>query len=177
MADIDPFEGLDLDDEDDTPDEGTTPPAGQDNASFQALRKALRAAKKVGKEKDAQLAELTTFKAEVEAEKRTQALQSVFKEAELDPDYAKLFEKVSPEAEVTIDTVKAFANEYKLPTVSGDAVDAPPAETPGFTPVVTNQGGGLKKYTRAEIETLAYTNPELANKAIAEGRVDMSKKG
>ncbi len=171
MPELDPFAGLDLGDDDDDEPTSVTPPAGE-NKSFQDLRKAVRAAKKALKEKDTQLAELSEFRKGVEAEKRTAALQTVFTEAQLDPDYAKLFEKVNPEAEVTVDTVKAFASEYKLPTIEGGSVEAP-VETPaGFTPVVTNQGGGLKTYSREEIEALAYTNADLANKAIAENRVN-----
>lgn len=173
MVETDPFAGIDLG-EDDDDDEGVTPQ--QTSKPFNDLRKALRAAKKAIREKDAALAEAETFITEVKTERRTQALETTFKEAQLDPTYAKLFEKVAgAEAEVTVDAVKSFASEYKLPTLSGETVETPEVKPEGFTPVVTGQGGELKKYSPQEALELVKGDPVKFQQLREAGRVELLK--
>lgn len=149
MADGQP--DLDLDDY----PGGDESDSGAESKDFVTLRKYARKQEREAKALAAEIETLRAFKAEVEQAKRAETLVSTFKEVGLSEKHAELFAKVNPEAEITADAVKAFANEYSLPTVETQEVpDAPDVQPNGFTPVVTGHGPAIEQVSIDDIDKL-----------------------
>jgi hypothetical protein len=147
------------------------------NKSFADLRKYAKRMEREVKEAKAANETLTAFQAEVLAERKAAALDTVFKEVGLSPKHAALFAKVNPDAEPTADAVKAFAAEYELATVQGEAVEAPEPEAEGLTPIVkgsapTGAASG-NKVTAADWLKMQATDPVKAKRLFDGGLVDM----
>ena len=164
----------DPDDDEDSGD-GEESGASEANASFKDLRKAYNRAEKERKALEAEAIDLRTFKATTVEKERAVQLEVILKESGLSPKHATLFTKLNPEAEITPETVLGFAKEYDLVKSDGEGVEVPEKPASGFNPVSTGVGGDLKTYTREELDVLVYTNPDLANKLIQEGRVELTR--
>ena len=123
------------------------------------------------------------------AETNFRGLQATvtFKEAGLSPKHADLFLKTNPEAEVTAESAKAFADEYGLTPASAPA--AAPAEpvTPdpnaGLAGLGAAAGSGTAGAAPAaqpvmsqeDFASLLESNPQEAAKAYVEGRAPRNK--
>ncbi len=123
------------------------------------------------------------------AETNFRGLQATvtFEAAGLSPKHADLFLKTNPEAEVTAETAKAFADEYGLTPVQ--APESTPPAAPAADP---GQGlGGLGAaagsgsagaapaaqpvMSQEDFTSLLETNPQEAAKAYVEGRAPRNK--
>jgi hypothetical protein len=147
------------------------------NKNFADLRKYARKMEREAKAANAKVEELSTFQASVLEERRTAALDTVFKEVGLSPKHAALFAKVNPDADITADAVKSFAAEYELATVTGDVVAAPETEASGLTPIIKgsdtgNSQGAGGKLPSAEWLKLQGTDLAKAQQMFKAGLVD-----
>jgi hypothetical protein len=158
-----PFDPADDDlDEDETGTDGET---GAASKNFTDLRKWANKRDREAKTFEKELEGLRDFKLSVESKQRIEAVKSAFDEVGLNPKHAALFAKLNGENEVTVDTVKAFAAEYELPTVQGEQVVTPDPKASGFTPVVT---GATPDPSMLSLED--------AQKLIREGKYDEAQK-
>lgn len=157
--------------------EGDQGASGAGSNNFAEVRKYARKQERLAKELASKVEELTAFQAEVLQERKATTLDTVFKEVGLSPKHAALFAKVNPEADVTADTVKAFAAEYDLATV-GEEIVAPERDAEGITPIVKGSGGTSpaagQKVSSAEWLGLQTTDPARAKQLFEKGMVDMS---
>ena len=171
MSEADPF---DVDDDVVTTDEGDVAPSG-DNKTIKQMREAVERAERRAKNAEKQLEKLTEFQNTVLAERREQAVSSVFTEAGLNPKHAELYKRINPDIEVdaiTADAVTAFAAEYGLATSSGDVPEAPEVKPEGFTPVTTGNAAPSASISDEQIsQWLNEGNLEAVNKAFKDGRV------
>ena len=101
MSDEDPFA---LDDDVEEADENQV---DDGNKSFADLRKAYKRSERQLKANEKELEDLRVFKQTVVTEQRKGAIETTFKEVGLSPKHALLFEKVSPDVEVTPEVVQA----------------------------------------------------------------------
>lgn len=117
--------------------------------------------------------------------------ENAFRDAGLNPNLAKLY-VADPSAELSSDAAKAFAEAYGIPAgepaiaSGGESVPAPtpaPAGDPSMSAMsgAGSRGGdggqpaaGTKTLTTQEYEELARTDKVAAEKAVAEGRVQLS---
>ena len=84
----------------------------------------------------------------------------------MSPRAAKLWATLNPDAEVTPEAVKSFAQEY--------SIGPEPEPNRGFTPTVIAGERTIpaaKTYTRAEMEEIARVNPARARALADSGRV------
>jgi hypothetical protein len=167
--------GFDFGDEVDDENDGAS---GTDSKNFADLRKYARKMEREAKAAQAQVEELTSFRTEVLAERRTADLDRVFSEVGLSPKHAALFAKVNPDAEVTADAVKSFAAEYELTAATGDPIDAPELQAEGLSPIVRGNGSGAPaqggKMSSREWIALQATDFAKAQALWEKGLVDMS---
>jgi hypothetical protein len=138
-----PFIDDDVDDEEDM---------GSENASFKQLRDYARKLEKENKSFEKELTALREFKAESDIKARQAHVSSVFKEVGLSEKHGALFARVSPDGEVTRETVLAFAQEYELPmserSEATSSQEASPAPTDGdivelVQPAANQQSAGF----------------------------------
>ncbi len=130
------------------------------------------------------------------AEKRADAAETnfrglqatvTFEAAGLTPKHAELFLKTNPEAEVTAESAKAFADEYGL-TVAQAPEGTPPAEaTPDPGQSLQGLGAAAGSTTAGstpaaqpvmsveDFESLLVSNPQEAAQAYVEGRAPRNK--
>jgi len=166
MSDEDPFA---LDDDVEEADENQV---DDGNKSFADLRKAYKRSERQIKANEKELEDLRVFKQTVVTEQRKGAIETTFKEVGLSPKHALLFEKVSPDVEVTPEVVQAFAAEYDLPTQAGEAVQAPEAQPQGFNPVTTGTTPAAGMLTHDDVKGLIRRGDmQAVEKAYAQGRV------
>lgn len=160
--------------DDDTEDEGDAAPAG-DNKTIKAMREALERAERRAKNAEKQVEKLSEFQTSVLAERREQAVSSIFTEVGLNPKHAELYKRLNPDIEVdaiNADAVNAFAAEYGLATSSGDVPEAPEVKPEGFTPVTTGNAAPSATISDEQIsQWLSEGNLEAVNKAFQDGRV------
>lgn len=109
--------------------------------------------------------------------------------------YAKthgdLFVATNPEAEITAESVVAFADQFGLPpAAAGDSAssgDSAPATDAGSVELASMSGGGsrsgdtnaggvqVETLTREQWKALHATDPSAAAAAVASGRVEISR--
>lgn len=119
--------------------------------------------------------EHTTFKA-----------ATLFKEQNLSPKHADLFLAANPGAEITSETIQAFAEEYQLAPATEAATAEPPPTTPQTAPpsegLASMEGAAgtpegtigealPAQMSKEDFQQLLRTNPDAAAQAYAEGRV------
>lgn len=131
---------------------------------------------------------LKTTNATLERENRTLKAEKFFGEAGLSPLGAELFVATNPEGDITVDTVKAFAEKYGVGSVAtgepegGEAADeTTPPSTEGLKNMEragsgsgagSQQGaGGEKTLSSKEFTDLLKRDKAAAQQALAEGRV------
>lgn len=162
-------------DEDDEEEADSTDSSQDDNKNFVALRRDRNRLDKLVKAQTPELVELRTFKASVEAERRTAQVSGIFQGAGLNPNHAKLFNALNPEGEVTVEAVADFAKEYGLVTdEAAFGLEEAPAKTAGFKPFVGEDSPGNMKVSRVDWLARLKTNPEEAQRLFKQGRVDLS---
>lgn len=151
--------------------EDDTQPEESDNRSFAELRKAYGRLEKQNKAAASELEELRAFKVEREQQERHQAIAATFTEIGLNPKHAKFYqgEDATPEA------IKAWAVAEDFLPADGELPE-PAAATSGYTPTVITDPKtlGSRNYSVSEWKELARTNPDLAQRLHAEGRVDLA---
>lgn len=163
MADEDRF---DLDDlEDDTPDP-------KQNAREQFEKRAERKASKL----EAQLAEALAKVQQYERQEADRSAASVFSEVGIDPSRLKWFRADNPDAEVTADSVKGWAQTTGLmaPPDEGEAPQVPQAE--GWTPTVVT--GGPVDAGRIDFDKamqMLESDPERLEREFAKGNIVLEK--
>lgn len=136
---------------------------------------------------------------ELQSQYRTLKTETTFTDAQLDPRHAKLFLASNPDADVTVESVKAFADEYNLVPAEAPGADPAPAEpvhgADGQPPAVErtlssgpqsdlasiNSAAGSPQaqaaaaapalMSKEDFNKLLEANPEEAARAYAEGRV------
>ena len=146
----------------------------QQTGPFQQLRKHARALEKELKTREKELEELKSFKAEVENRQKRELLERSFEQVGLNVKHAELFAAVRPDAEPTVEAVRAFAVEYGF--ISAPADDEEESESDGFSPTPPSGVPAHKKrLTSEEFDSLYKSNPLEAMKAAEEGRVDFQK--
>lgn len=156
------------DSEEDTETTTAAPPA-KDNRAFKELRDHAKRLEKETAKMNRELAELREFKSSITKAERAQQVQGAFKELGLNEKQAELFLRVTDAEEITVDSVKQFAQQYGL--IVGDedttTVDG------GFPPtnVSTTAESTGRMLSRDEFEKLAATNPTRARQYLTEGRV------
>jgi hypothetical protein len=144
------------------------------------LRNTLKARDKELKEYKKELEELRSFKEQYETEKRIVESTKSFEQYGLSAKHAELFHKVTPDAEVTPEAIKMFAEEYALPFTSPSndeggegALPAPvsnPSPAQPFAPADT--GTSADGYiNRQQLDALYKENPAQALKYLRSGRV------
>lgn len=168
-----------LDDIDDlfgeSEEEETEKPKGNNPVADQ--RKHIKELEKRLKDYEPELEGLRTFKAEYDKDQRETSIKSIFTELEVPEHAVKFYKLENPEGEVTKEAVATWAVENQFATTEQFS-GAQKTDT-GFTPTAHGEGTmpGIKTYSRKEFEKLLSTgNPAdqvTANKAIAEGRVDL----
>lgn len=166
------FSGTGDDAGDGEPDETGADGAG-DNPSFKALRQAFKRQEKQIKALEKEIEPLREYKTTTEAEKRGTAIEAAFKEVGLKPEHAELFSAVNPEAEVTAESVQAFAAKYGLATVDGSGVGEPgPSDAAGFAPVTTGTTPGSNTMTHEQaMELVRQGRADEVNRAREQGRL------
>lgn len=145
------------------------------------LRDAYEATKKEN-------AKLQKAAEEALAEVRTLKAVNAVKDAGLSAELADLYIVANPEADITVESVKEFAEKYGIPAseatpvVDEAATEQPRPEQAGLSNFAragsgAGNGGaapiGTKHLTRDEFLVLQRDNPAAARQALAEGRVQL----
>lgn len=158
--------------------EEETPPAGrQEKNPVAAQRKHIKELEAKLKAYDDEVPSLREFKTKYDADQRSVGVKALFQELEVPEKAVKFFMLENPEGEFTKETIATWAVENEFATE--DQFTGKEKTDKGYTPTTHGEGHipGAKTYTRKEFEKLLSSGNEAdtrtANKAIAEGRVDL----
>jgi hypothetical protein len=141
------------------------------------LRKTLKARDKELKEYKAELEELRAFRTQYEAEKKVADSTASFEKYGLSPKHVELYFKMNPDAEVTPEAIKGFAEDYALPyrEPEGEPGDqsgpvSRPSDTKPFAPADTgtSSDGWIN---RDQLDSMYKENPQRALQYLRAGRV------
>lgn len=156
-----------LDPYEDNEGEGTR---SKDSAPFKQLRDHAKKLEREIKDRDKELEELRSFRAEAERRAKQELLRQAIAAVGLNEKHAELFTAARPDQEPTPDAVKAFAVEYGF--IAGEDTDED-EESGSFGPTPPSGVPAHKKrYSSEEFDELYRSNPVEAIKAAEEGRVD-----
>lgn len=124
--------------------------------------------------------------AEAQSTARRMTAREVARETGLDPSHGELFASSNPEAEISVDALKGFAEQFKLapsgtqaPAAEADEsseVEESLADFPGggSRPGAGGQpSAGTEKMTRDEWNDLNRRDPQAARVALEQGRVQL----
>lgn len=136
-------------------------------------------------------AALTQEVGSLSQELRVRDARDAFAAAGYAKSHGDLFVASNPEAEITAETVVAFADQFGLPTVAsgesstdGDSASSQQEDQSGLTSMAgggsrsgdTGAGGAqVESLTREQWKQLHATDPSAAAAAIASGRVEISR--
>lgn len=150
---------LSLEDDEQDPTDQSSP--------FRQLRDHSKKLEKELRQRDKELEELRTFKADFEASQKKQSVSKTFGELGLTEKHAELFLKANPEAEVTAEVVQKFAEEYGLVEAKEQEEDS------GFSPLAATDGVPASKepMKASEFWALYSENPHAALEQAKKGRV------
>lgn len=166
MSDMFTFDDIDDDDAEEREEKESNP--------VKQLRTALKAAQKQAKESKKELEELRSFKETYEQEQRVSNSSKVFEKFGLTQKHAELFLKVNPEAEVSDDAVKVFAEEYSLPLQAPEEPaggESAQPETAPFVPADVGTTGGAGFVNREQLDAMYKKDPKRAISLLKSGRV------
>lgn len=142
----------------------------RDSGPFKQLRDHAKKLEKEIKDRDKELEDLRSFKADAERRAKQELLRQAISAVGLNEKHAELFSAARPDQEPTPEAVKAFAVEYGF--ISGPAADED-EESGSFGPTPPSGVPAHKqRYTSEEFDQLYKTNPMEALRAAEEGRVD-----
>lgn len=172
MATLDELLKSVSDDEEETEEEEE-----ETNNPLRKLRNLNRKLKKELKLAVEELKELRQFKAERESEDQKRGVGEIMSKLGLTEKQAELFLAVRKDEEPTMETVRAFAEEYGFPIKESEGEEEKPAST-GFTPTPKSEppSSSHKVYEVNEWQELYKTNPQDALRIAREGRVKTGSK-
>ena len=137
-----------------------------------SLREALKAKEKEARNLAKELKELQVFKAEYDQKEKIRSLAETFTQVGLTDKHAELFYKLNPEAEATVESVSAFANDYQLPLkLENSENETPSADNKPFIPASGGSADETGYVSREQLDQMYAENPRKAIEVLQSGKV------